>query len=168
MAIQRWRPWDEFREMERRMDDMMRNPLMSIRHPLSWWRVPTEELGWMPALEIYEKKDNYVIRAELPGMKKDEIDISVLGDTLTIKGERKAESEVKDEDYYRCEMCYGRFSRSVTLPAAVQASKVSASYNDGMLEVTLPKAAESKPKRVEVEVKEAASKSGAKSKAKSK
>jgi HSP20 family protein len=168
MAIQRWRPWDELREMERRMDDAMRHPLMSVRHPLAWWRVPTEELGWMPALEIYEKGDNYVVRTELPGMKKEDIDISVLGDTLTIKGERKAESEVKDEDYYRCEMCYGKFSRSVTLPAAVQAGKITASYDDGMLEITLPKAAEAKPKRVEVKVKEAAAKAKAGTKPKTK
>ena len=154
MAIQRWRPWDEFREMERRMEEMMRHPLMPLRQPLVWWRVPTEELAWMPALEMYEKEDKFVVRAELPGMKKEEIDISVLGDTLTIKGERKAESEVKDEDYYRCELCYGKFSRAVTLPSAVQVGKVEASYDNGILEITLPKAAEAKPKKVEVKVKE--------------
>lgn len=154
MAIQRWRPWDEFREMERRMEEMMRHPLMPLRQPLSWWRVPTEELGWMPALEMYEKEDKFVVRTELPGMKKEEIDISVLGDTLTIKGERKTESEVKDEDYYRCELCYGKFSRAVTLPSAVQVGKVEASYDNGILEITLPKAVEAKPRKVEVKVKE--------------
>ncbi len=164
MAIQRWRPWDEFREMERRLDEMTRHPLMTLRHPLAWWRVPTEELAWMPALEMYEKGDKFVVRAELPGMKKEEIDISVLGDTLIIKGERKAESEVKDEDYYRCEMCYGKFSRAVTLPSTVQAGKVEASYDNGVLEIALPKAAEARPKKVEVKVKEA----GAKAKAKAK
>ena len=164
MAIQRWRPWDEFREMERRLDEMTRHPLMTLRHPLAWWRVPTEELAWMPALEMYEKGDKFVVRAELPGMKKEEIDISVLGDTLIIKGERKAESEVKDEDYYRCEMCYGKFSRAVTLPSTVQAGKVEASYDNGVLEIALPKAAEARPKKVEVKVKE----TGAKAKAKAK
>lgn len=162
MAIQRWRPWDEFREMERRMEEMMRHPLMPLRQPLSWWRVPTEELAWMPALEIYEKEDKFVVRTELPGMKKEEIDISVLGDTLTIKGERKTESEVKDEDYYRCELCYGKFSRAVTLPSAVQAGKVEASYDNGILEITLPKAAEAKPRKVEVKVKETETKAKAK------
>jgi HSP20 family protein len=161
MAIQRWRPWDEFREMERRLDEAMRHPLMSLRHPLTWWRVPTEELGWMPALELYEKADKYVVRAELPGMKKEEIAISVLGDTLTIKGERKAETEVKDEDYYRCEMCYGKFSRAITLSSAVQAGKVEASYDNGILEITLPKAAEARPKKIEVKVKQTAAKSRA-------
>ncbi len=119
----------------------------------SWWRVPTEEMVWTPAVEMYEKDDKFVVRAELPGMKKEEFDISVLGDTLPIKGERKAKSEVKDEDYYRCELCYGKFSRSVALPAAVDAKKVEASYENGILEITLPKVEEAKPKKVEVKVK---------------
>jgi len=153
MAIERWRPWDELREMERRMEEMMRYPLTPIRRPLIWWRVPAAELGWTPGVELYEKDDKFVVRAELPGMKKEEFDISVLGNTLTIKGERKAESEVKDEDYYRCELCYGKFSRSVALPAAVEAKKVEANYENGILEVTLPKAEEAKPKKVEVKVK---------------
>ncbi len=93
MAIERWRPWDELKETERRMEEMMRYPLMTLRRPLVWWQVPTEEVGWTPGVEMYEKDDKFVVRAELPGMKKEELDISVLGDTLTIKGERKAEAE---------------------------------------------------------------------------
>ena len=153
MAIQRWRPWDELREMERHMDEMTRHPLMMGRRPLVWWRVPTEELGWTPSVEVYEKGDNFVVRAELPGMKKEELDISVLGDTLTIKGERKTESEVNEEDYYRCELCYGKFSRSVALPTAVEAGKVEANYENGILQITLPKAKEAKPKKIEVKIK---------------
>ncbi len=153
MAVERWRPWDELREAERRMDEMVRYPLMTWRRPLAWWRVPTEEVGWTPGVEMYEKDDKFIVRVELPGMKKEELDISVLGDTLTIKGERKTEAEVKDEDYYRCELCYGKFSRSVALPAAVEAGKVEASYENGILEITLPKAEEAKPKKVEVKVK---------------
>jgi HSP20 family protein len=153
MAIERWRPWDEVREMERHMDEMMRYPLMMRRRPLVWWRVPTEELGWTPSVEVYEKGDNFVVRAELPGMKKEELDISVLGDTVTIKGERKTESEVKEEDYYRCELCYGKFSRSVALPTAVEAGKVEANYENGILQITLPKAKEAKPKKIEVKLK---------------
>jgi HSP20 family protein len=154
MAIERWRPWEEFRGMERMMDEMVRHPLALWRRPLTWWRVPTEELGWMPGVEVYEKADKFVVRAELPGMKKEEIDVSVVGDTLTISGERKAESEVKDEDYYRCELCYGKFSRSVGLPAAVNAAKVDASYENGILEITLPKLEAAKPKKVTVKAKE--------------
>ena len=153
MAIQRWRPGDEFGEIERMMDAMLRNPLVAYRRPLTWWRIPTEEIGWVPAVEIYEKADSLVARAELPGMKEEEIDVSVVGDTLTISGERKAESEVKDEDYYRCELCYGRFSRSIGLPAAVDPDNVEASFENGILEVTLPKVEKAKPKKVHVKTK---------------
>jgi len=153
MAIDLWHPWDEFREMERRMEEMMGHSLLGARRPLSWWRTPSEELGWTPTVEMYEKGDNLVVKADLPGMKKEELDISVLGDTLTIKGERKAESEIKDEDYYRCELCYGKFSRSVALPAAVDAGKVEANYENGILEITLPKVEEAKPKKVEIKAK---------------
>lgn len=158
MAIERWRPWEEFRGMEKMVDEMLRHPLVSWRRPLTWWRVPTEELGWVPAVEVYEKADKFVVRAELPGMKKEEIDVSVVGDTLTISGERKTESEVKDEDYCRCELCYGKFSRSVGLPAAVNAAKVDASYDDGILEISLPKVEAAKPKKVTVKTKEAKAK----------
>ena len=154
MAIERWRPWEEFRGMESMMDEMLRHPLVPWRRPLTWWRVPTEELGWMPGVEVYEKADKFVVRTELPGMKKEEIDVSVVGDTLTISGERKAESEVKEEDYHRCELCYGKFSRSVGLPAAVNAAKVDASYEDGILEITLPKVEAAKPKKVAVKARE--------------
>lgn len=155
MAIERWRPGGEFREMERVMDEMMRRPLLGWRRPLTWWRVPTEEVGWVPAVEVYEKADKFIVRAELPGMKREEFDVSVVGDTLTISGERKAESEVKDEDYYRCELCYGKFSRSIGLPAAVDPAKVEANCENGILEITLPKVEAAKPKKVEVKVKEA-------------
>jgi len=153
MAIELWHPWDEFRDMERRMEEMMRHPLLGARRPLAWWRTPSEELGWTPGVEMYEKGDKFVVKAELPGVKKEELDISVLGDTLTIKGERKTESEINDEDYYRCELCYGKFSRSVALPVAVDAGKVEANYENGILEVTLPKVEEAKPKKVEIKAK---------------
>ena len=153
MAIERWRPWGilrpfrELEEMERWMDEVFR-----LRTPRVWWRVPAE-VGWMPSVEMYEKPDKFVVRAELPGLKKEEVDISVVGDTLTISGERKAETEVKDEEYLRCELCYGKFSRSVTFPAAVDTTKVEASYENGILEVTVPKAEKVKPKKIEVKVK---------------
>lgn len=163
MAIQRWRPWDEFREIERRMDEMIRYPSV-FKHPLYWWQVPATEQGtWMPALEIYEKEDKYTVRLEAPGIKEEDINIAVLGDTLTIRGERKAESEVKDEDYHRCEFCYGNFSRTITLPMTVKVDKVVASYQNGILEISLPKAGEAKPKKIPVKAKPAKT-IGAKSK----
>lgn len=105
------------------------------------------EMGWTPPIEMIEKEDKFIVKAELPGMKKEEIDISVVGDTLTIKGERKAETEIKEEDYYCCERCYGSFFRSITMPATVDAKKIKATYEDGVLEVSLPKAPEVKPKK---------------------
>lgn len=96
------------------------------RLPIVWRRFPLEVTAWVPALEVYEREDRFVVRAELPGMNKEEINVSVLANTLTIKGERKAEQEVKEEEYHRWEMCYGAFSRSVTLPAAVESGKVAA------------------------------------------
>ena len=107
----------------------------------------------MPPLEMFEKEDKFSVRAELPGMKREEIDVSVVGDTLTIKGERKAETEVKEEDYYCCERSYGSFFRSINLPSAVDTKKIEASYENGVLEITLPKAPEIKPKKVEISVK---------------
>jgi HSP20 family protein len=103
---------------------------------------------------MYEKDDKFVVRAELPGMKREEIDVSVVGNTLTISGERKAETEVKDEDYYRCELCYGKFSRSIGLPSAVDPTKVEAEYENGILEITLPKVEAAKPKKISVKARE--------------
>jgi len=111
----------------------------------------------LPSL-LLEKPDNArTEKAELPGMKEEDIDISVVGDTLTIKGERKAETEVKDEDYYCCERSYGTFTRSIGLPSTVDAKKIEASFEGGVLEVSLPKAPEVKPKKVPIAVKKAAS-----------
>lgn len=108
---------------------------------------------WAPAIDLYQDKDNMIVRTELPGMKKEEIDISLHGDVLTISGERKAGREYKEADNYRAERFFGRFQRSVTLPSSVDAGKVKASYRDGILTVTLPKTEESKPKQIAVSVK---------------
>ena len=110
----------------------------------------------MPHIDVFEKGDNLIIKAELPGMKEEDIDVSVVGDMLTIRGEKKAESEIKDEDYYRCERTYGSFYRSVSLPSGVDSSKIEANYEDGVLEVTLPKSPEVKPKKIAVSAKKKA------------
>jgi HSP20 family protein len=110
-------------------------------------------LVWAPAIEVFEKEDKFVVKAELPGMKEEDMDISVADDTLTIKGEKKTESEVKEEDYYCCERSYGSFSHSIALPSNVDAKKIEASYEDGVLEVSLPKAPEVKPKKIAVSAK---------------
>ena len=144
-----WRPFRELGEMERRFEDILGRPFL----PAVWRRIPMVEMGWAPSIEVFEKEDKLVVKAELPGMKEEDIDISVVGDTLTIKGERKAESEVKEEDYYCCERSYGSFSRSIAVPSSVDANKIEANYEDGVLEVSLPKAPEVKPKKVTVSAK---------------
>jgi len=158
MVMERWRPgrglipWRPFRELEemgRRFEDIFGRSSW----PTVWRRIPTMEMGWAPAIEVFEKEDKFVVKAELPGMKEEDIDISVVGDTLTIRGERKAESEVKEEDYYCCERSYGSFSRSIAVPSNVDAKKIEASYDDGVLEVNLPKAPEVKPKKISVSAK---------------
>ena len=144
-----WRPFRELEEMERRFEDVFGRPFL----PAVWRRIPVVEMGWAPAIEVFEKEDKFVVKAELPGMKEEDIDVSVVGDTLTIRGERKAESEVKEEDYYCCERSYGSFSRSIALPSSVDAKKIEASYEDGVLEVSLPKAPEVKAKKITVSAK---------------
>jgi len=163
MVMERWRPgkglipWRPFRELEelgRRFEDIFGRPFL----PAVLRRLPVEEKGWAPPIEVFEKEDKFVVKAELPGMKEEDIDVSVVGDTLTIKGERKAETEVKEEDYYCCERSYGSFFRSIALPSTVDAKKIEASFEDGVLEVSLPKAAEVKPKKISVSAKKKASK----------
>lgn len=135
MVIERWRP----------------------RWEITPWRLlqelaaPPERL--LPRIEIYEKEDKFVVKAELPGMKEEDVDVSVSDDTLTIRGEKTAESEVKEEDYYCSECSYGSFYRSIGLPSNVDTKKIEASYENGVLEVTLPKAAEVKPKKITVVAK---------------
>jgi HSP20 family protein len=107
--------------------------------------------GWSPALDVYEDKDQFTVVAELPGFKKDEVEISLHQGALTISGERKQESHGKDEGL-RSERYFGRFQRTVTLPAEVNAEGVRASLQDGILKIELPKAEEAKPKQIEVSV----------------
>ena len=125
-------------------------------------RFPAEEMGWAPAIEVLEKEDKFVVRAELPGMKEEDINVSVIGDTLTITGERKAETEVEEENYYCCERSYGSFLRSIAIPSHVKADKIKANYEDGLLEISLPKAPEVKPKKVSVSAPKRKATSGVK------
>jgi HSP20 family protein len=108
--------------------------------------------GWSPALDVFDDKDNLVVKVELPGLKKDQINLSLHDGVLTISGERKLEHETKEKGTFRSERYFGKFQRSVTLPAAVDANKVNAAYKDGILTVELPKAEEAKPKQIAVSV----------------
>jgi HSP20 family protein len=107
--------------------------------------------GWSPALDIYQNNDNVIARVELPGMRKEDIEISLHDGMLTVSGERKAES-AEGEKAERTERYVGKFRRSVSLPTMVDPNKVTANYRDGILTVTLPKAEEAKPKQIQVNV----------------
>ena len=108
--------------------------------------------GWTPALDLYQNNDNVVAIVELPGMRKEDIEISLHDGTLTIAGERKSETQGNGENANRTERFSGKFRRTVTLPTRVDSNKVNATYKDGILTVTLPKAEEAKPKQIQVNV----------------
>ena len=111
------------------------------------------EGAWMPAVDVCEDKDDVRVKAELPGLKKEDIQISVQGDTLVLKGERKMETDEKKENYHRVERVHGQFHRTITLPAPVKPDGANAKYENGVLEVTLHKQEEAKPRQIQVEVK---------------
>ncbi len=108
--------------------------------------------GWTPALDVHEDKDNFVVQAELPGMKREEIDVSLHDGVLSISGERKMEKKYEEAEVYRTERFFGKFQRTVTLPTPVATDKVKAQYKDGVLAITLPKTEAAKPKQIDVNV----------------
>ena len=144
--------WAPFREM-----DEMQKRLWSL-FGRSWpvWRTEPEEgftlAEWMPPVDIEESDKEYLIKAELPGMKKEEVKLQVEGGTLSISGERKAEKEEKGKKYHRVERSYGAFTRSFILPEGALAEKISAEFKDGVLMVHLPKEEKAKPRAIEVKV----------------
>ena len=105
-----------------------------------------------PIVDVFEEKDDIVVKAELPGMEKDNIDVNLTDHRLTIKGEKKKEDEVKEENYYRAERSYGSFLRTLDLPKDVRADKVKASFKNGILEIRMPKTEEARTKEVKVKV----------------
>lgn len=122
---------------------------------LRGWELPEfgMETGvWMPPIDLSETADKVTVKAEIPGIDPKEIDISIQGNTLRIKGEKKEEKEEKGRNYYRMERCYGSFSRTIDLPASVDANKITAEYRNGVLEITMQKKEEVKPKQIPVKV----------------
>ena len=112
----------------------------------------TAPQAWAPALDVQEDKDQYTLNLDLPGFKREDINVHLEDGTLVISGERKAETVAEGTEVHRRERFYGKFSRALTLPTAVSPDKVKASYKDGILTVTLPKAEEAKPKQIDVSV----------------
>ena len=139
-------PFQPLEEMEREM-----NRVLGISFPR-----PTQFVGhdlWSPAVDIVDGKDEITVKAEIPGMTKDQIEVLVQNDVLTIKGEKKEEKEVKEKDCVRKERYYGSFNRSFTLPSGVDAKAVKAIYRDGILEVVLPKKEDGKSKQTKIDIK---------------
>ena len=144
--ISNWTGFGRLTDLRDEIDRLFEAPLAELTrtsHLLS---------GWTPALDMYEDRDSVFVRLELPGMKKEEIEISLHDGSLSISGERKSEEQFKEAEVYRAERFFGRFQRTVALPAPVAADKVKAQYKDGILTVTLPKAEEAKPKHIDVNV----------------
>lgn len=156
MSLVRWNPALEFerwspdffgiqREVNRLFDTFFRGGLQA-----------DEAFGtsyWMPAVDIAENDNQYVVKVELPGVDKDDVKVTLESNILTIRGEKKEEKEEKGKSIHRLERCYGSFQRSFALPSTVKSDKIDAAYKDGILMVTLPKTEETKTKQIEVKVK---------------
>jgi len=141
---------EPFEETERWFEDFFRRPfpLMGPR----WWpslRMPEFE-ALTPSVDIYEEGDDVIVKAELPGLKKEDIEVTLTEDTLTLSGEKKKEEKVEKKDYHRFERSYGSFTRSFHLPKEVQTEKVAAKFKDGVLEIKIPKTEEAKKKEKKV------------------
>lgn len=146
MSLIRWDPFDDIASLRESMDKLFEE--FSTRRP-ERGRAP---VVWQPAIEAYETESDVVIRVELPGIDPKQVDVSVTEDTLTIKGEARSEHEESRRNYYRRELRYGSFVRSIALPAGVQGDKASATYKNGIMEVRVPKSERARPKTVKVEV----------------
>jgi HSP20 family protein len=149
MAIVRWQPFRDLLATEREFDRLFReafSPLFAQREGELSTR------AWAPAVDIFETENSIVLKAELPGVDPKDVEVRVEDNTLYLKGERKFEKETKEENYHRIERSYGSFARSFVLPNSMDAEKVAAEYQDGLLTLTLPKREEAKPKTIKINV----------------
>lgn len=144
MQVVPWRPFGELSRLRTEMDDLWGRFFGETRFPTLF----SQE--WIPSADISETKDNVVVKAELPGLEAKDIDVSISGDVMTVKGEKKKEEEKKDEHFYCCERYAGSFQRSFQLPVGVKGDKVEATFKNGVLTITLPKAEEAKKKHIEI------------------
>ena len=139
MALIRWDPFREFNTAGRLGGFLGKG-----------WETPISTTVWNPSVDIFENDNEVVIKAELPGMNAKDIEVRLENNILMLKGERNFEKEAKEENYHRIEREYGAFSRSFSLPTAVNGDKVTAGYKDGVLTITLPKREETKPKPIKI------------------
>ena len=148
MSIMRWRPRRDLLSIRDDMNHLFDNFFTGWPEP----RKGLLEGEWAPSIDVSETDDEITVTAELPGVKQEEVDITIADDVLTLKGEKKEEKEVKEKNYHRIERSYGSFQRSISLPAGVQADKATATYKDGVLIIAVPKAEEAKPKQIKIDV----------------
>jgi HSP20 family protein len=146
MALARWTPRGNLASFQDEMNRMFDQFFRGGSGEEAGWGLRT----WTPPVDIYETDDALVLKAELPGVSKDDVSIEVHQNTLILRGQRTHEAEVKDEYYHRVERAYGTFQRSFVLPAIVDQDKVQATYKDGVLELHLPKSEAAKPRRIAI------------------
>jgi len=146
----RWEPFREMVSLRQAMDRLFEDSF--VRPPSFWPELKRDE----PQIDMYKTDKDVVVKAALPGVKPEEVDITIDGDTLTIKGEHKQEEEIKKENYFYKEHRYGTFNRSVILPAGLNTDKAKASFSNGILALTIPMSEETKPKQIKIEVKDTA------------
>jgi HSP20 family protein len=147
MAIVRWEPFRDLLTTQDRFNHLLNETFSRF--------FDGGELGsrsWAPAVDIYETDQDVVLKAELPGVDPKDVEIRVEDGTLYLKGQRKFENEVKEENYHRVERSYGSFTRTFALPSSVNSEKAKAEYKDGLLTLTLPKREEAKPKTIQINV----------------
>lgn len=149
MTLMRWDPFRDMMSLRQAMDRLFED---SFIRPSRLW--PELGRGELPLdIDMYQTANDVVVKAALPGVRPEEVDISITGDTLTIKGERKEEQEIRDDDYFYRERRHGAFSRSVPIPVSIKSDKAEAVFENGVLTLTLPKAEEVKPKQIKVKAK---------------
>src|SRR5919109_3812616 len=147
MALVRWTPMHSLLSFQEEMNRMFNEFFRSGNGEEASWGLHT----WTPPVDIYETDDALVLKAELPGVSKDDVSIEMHQNTLILRGQRKHEAEVKEDRYHRVERAYGTFQRSFVLPTLVDQEHVQASYTDGVLELRLPKSEAAKPKRIAIQ-----------------
>ena len=148
MNLIRWQPFSDMVTLRQAMDRLFDDSLV---RPLRFTTLLGE--GAEMPIDMFQTDEDVVIKASVPGLKPEEVDVAITGDTLTIKGEAKTEEEVKKENYFRKERSYGAFSRSILLPSSLQTDKAEATFDNGVLTLTIPKAEESKPKQIKIKPK---------------
>jgi HSP20 family protein len=152
LAIRHWEPIRRVENAERHflgdLDRFLEGNFPSLKS--IWSKIPGEEHPWAPAAEMYETDDRFVVRVELPGVNPDDLDISVMGDYLVVKGQRKPTEDIASERYHECELCYGQFYRRFSLPPETEPGKTEATYENGILELNIPKVKAAKPTKIKI------------------